>query len=432
MAHEGSSSDSRPMDRVSSEFARTASGELKQVAEGVYLLPGFGNCTLIVAEDGAVVIDPGLFQNGPRVVTALRSLTDLPVRYVVYTHGHYDHAFGTPAILEDAAVRGFAAPAIVGHVNVAKRFARYQKTAGHLAETYTMQFASWTKGGVLGGGAGGDVVRKAIYVPPNLEYEDRIVLGVGGLSLHCRHGLGETDDHTWVWIPERKVIVGGDFIVSSIPNAGTPFRVQRYVLEWAETLEEMAGLDPVSVVSGHGGIYRGDQVLPMLQVTAEALRYLEDEVVRRLNEGQWYEEILNAVELPDSLAASPFLQPVYGCTAFAVHSILRRYTGWYDGNPSHLFPSPGAEIANEVLGLAGGADAVLQRARTLAAAGERSAIQRALHLLDFVIEAGSAGSDEVAEARRLKAESLDARAEHEDSFIARNILASAAVLEKER
>ena len=138
------------MDAVSTAFAATVSGELKEVAEDVHLLPGFGNCTLIIGQTSAAVVDPGLFQNGPRVVRALRSLTDLPVRYVIYTHGHYDHAFGTPAILEEAAERGFAAPIIVGHANVAKRFDRYRKTTGHLAETYTMQFASWTKGGVMG------------------------------------------------------------------------------------------------------------------------------------------------------------------------------------------------------------------------------------------------------------------------------------------
>jgi alkyl sulfatase BDS1-like metallo-beta-lactamase superfamily hydrolase len=329
--------------------------------------------------------------------------------------------------MEEAAERGFAPPAIVGHVNVAKRFDRYRKTTGHLAETYTMQFASWTKGGVLGGDDGGDVARKAVYFPPTLAYEDRIALNLDDLTLHCRHGLGETDDHTWVWIPERRTIVGGDFIVSSIPNAGAPFRVQRYVLEWAETLEEMAGLDPAIVVSGHGGIFRDGKAMAMLKITSEALRYLEDEVVRRLNEGQWYEEILHAVELPEALARSSFLQPIYGCTTFAVHSILRRYTGWYDGNPSHLFPSTSAEIAREVLGLAGSPDVVMKRARALAAQGERSALQLALHFLDFVIQGGAAQAEE---ARGLKAEYLDARAEQEDSFIARNILASAAVLER--
>ncbi|UCE85583.1 MAG: MBL fold metallo-hydrolase, partial [Deltaproteobacteria bacterium] len=232
----------RKRESISEAFAKTTSGELQEVADGVYLLPGFGNCTLVVGRDGIAVIDPGLYANGPRVVRELRALSDAPVRYVLYTHGHYDHAFGTPAILEDAQARGHAAPGIVGHANVAKRFARYRKTAGHLAQTYSLQFASWTRAGVLGGGDGGDVVRRARYHPPTLEYHDRIALGLGDLTLQCHHGLGETDDHTWVWIPERRVIVGGDFIVSSIPNAGTPFRVQRYVLEWAETLEAMAGL----------------------------------------------------------------------------------------------------------------------------------------------------------------------------------------------
>jgi alkyl sulfatase BDS1-like metallo-beta-lactamase superfamily hydrolase len=413
---------------VSELFAKTVSGDLKQVADGVYVLPGFGNCTIAIGEDGIAVIDPGLFANGPRVVTEMRKLSDAPVRIVIYTHGHYDHAFGTPAILEDAAERGHAAPSIVGHVNVAKRFARYQKTAGHLAETYSVQFASWTRAGVLGGRDGGDVVRQARYFPPTLEYESRIVLSLGDLTLHCRHGLGETDDHTWVWIPERKTIVGGDFIVSSIPNAGAPFRVQRYVVEWAEALEEMAGLEPDAVVSGHGGIFRGDEAQAMLLTTARALRWLEDEVVRRLNAGQWYEEIVQAVDLPDDLKCSPYLQSLYGCPTFAVHAILRRYTGWYNGNPSTLFPSSPAAIAGEVLALAGGSRALIERAQNLATEGHREALQRALHLLDFVIF--GEGEEELT-ARRLKAELLRARAEQETSFIARNILQSAALLQAE-
>jgi alkyl sulfatase BDS1-like metallo-beta-lactamase superfamily hydrolase len=418
----------RKRDSVSEAFAKTVSGDLQEVADGVFLLPGFGNCTIVIGRDGIAVIDPGLYANGPRVVKEMRTLSDAPVRYVIYTHGHYDHAFGTPAILEDAAARGHAAPSIVGHVNVAKRFARYQKTAGHLAQTYRIQFASWTRAGVLGGRDGGAVARRARYYPPNLEYQDRVALTLGDLTLQCRHGLGETDDHTWVWIPERKVIVGGDFIVSSIPNAGTPFRVQRYVLEWAETLEAMAGLAPEAVISGHGGVYRGDDAQAMLTTTARALRWLEDEVVRRLNEGQWYEEIVQAVDLPDELKQSPYLRPVYGCPTFAVHAILRRYTGWYDGNPSNLFPSARAEVAEEVLGLAGGSANVLERAHALAAEKDRDALQRALHLVDFVIQGG--GEDAPA-ARRLKAELLAARAEHEPSFIARNILQSAALLESE-
>lgn len=401
-----------PLDRMTS-------GPLQEVAPGVHLLPGFGNTTFVIGRDGVAVVDPGLFINGPRVVRELRSLTALPVRWVVYTHGHYDHAFGTPALFDDAAERGHAAPVVVGHANVARRFARYQKTAGHLAQTFDMQFASW-------GGRGGDVVRHARYYPPTLSYEHGATLSLGDLTLDCRHGLGETDDHTWIWIPERRVIVGGDFIVSSLPNAGTPFRVQRYVLEWAETLEAMAALDPAAVISGHGGVFT-DDAREMLVVTARALRWLEDEVVRRLNAEQWYEQILHEVTLPPDLEGHAYLQPVYGSTAFAVHSILRRYTGWYDGNPSTLFASTRAEIAHEVLGLAGGAEPVLARARALHASGALADVQRALHLVDFVLFDGGPQADA---ARALKAELLAARAAVEPSFVARNILASAAKLER--
>jgi len=395
--------------------------EAREIAPGVFFLAGFGNTTLIVGSEGVAVVDPGLFTNGPRVVEELRRITDLPVRYVIYTHGHYDHAFGTPALLEDAAARGHIAPDVVGHVNVAKRFARYAKTSGHLAATFDAQFAIWDR-------HGGDVVRSAVYCPPTIGYEDRLELdGLGGQPLECRHGLGETDDHTWVWVPGPKVIVGGDFIVSSLPNAGTPFRVQRYVLEWAEALEEMASLDPAAVVSGHGGVFR-EHAQEMLHTTASALRYLDGEVVRRLNEGQWQEQILAEVELPDDLANSSYLQPLYGCTAFAVRDVMRRYMGWYDGNPSMLFPSPRAEVAHEVVALAGGTGPVLDRARVLAGSEATEDLQRALHLVDFVL---FHGDGQMVEAHTLKAELLDARAGRERSFVAHNILASAAVLERE-
>ena len=72
--------------------------------------------------------------------------------------------------------------------------------------------------------------------------------------------------------------------------------------------------------------------------------------------------------------------------------------------------------------------ALIERAQALAAEGHREALQRALHLLDFVIF--DAGEQEL-NARRLKADLLGARAEQETSFIARNILQSAALLEAE-
>ncbi len=107
---------------------------------------------------------------------------------------------------------------------------------------------------------------------------------------------------------------------------------------------------------------------------------------------------------------------------------MRRYMGWYDGNPSMLFPSTRAEIAGEVVLLSGGTDPILERARALSASGDTDDIQRALHLVDFVLFHAGEG---VTEARALKADLLETRSKQERSFVAHNILASAARLERE-
>ena len=71
---------------------------------------------------------------------------------------------------------------------------------------------------------------------------------------------------------------------------------------------------------------------------------------------------------------------------------------------------------------------MLDRARALAVSDDTADLQRALHLVDLVLFHGDGQLDE---ARTLKADLLDARAATERSFVAHNILASAAVLERE-
>lgn len=78
----------------------------------------------------------------------------------------------------------------------------------------------------------------------------------------------------------------------------------RYVLEWAEALEEMAAVELAAVVSGHGDVFT-DDATDMLLTTSRALRWLDAEVVRRINAGQWQEQILAEVQLPDVLTGAP-------------------------------------------------------------------------------------------------------------------------------
>jgi len=396
-------------------------GEPQEVAPGIWMVPGFGNATLLLTDDGAAVVDPATRQNGPRILRELRERTQAPVRFIIYTHGHADHAFGTGPLLDEAAQRGDAPPQIVGHERVLDRLARYQRLQGQHEHINRVQFAippdreSFPR----------------VYYPPTVTYHDRLSLRLGDLTLECRHGIGETDDATWVWVPERRTIIAGDFIVSSCPNVGNPFKVQRYTLEWAEALEEMAALEPEHVIPGHGALLDRQGAQDLLLGTARAVRHLEDEVIRRLNAGQWHEQILEEVDLPDDLKEKPYLAPIYGCPRFVVHGILRLYSGWFDGNAGNLFPSTRAEIGEDVVGLAGGAAPLLERARALKDKGGLRNVQRALHLVDFVLFGEGEDGPSARQAHALKAELLEARAEVEPSFIARNIFRNGATRERE-
>jgi alkyl sulfatase BDS1-like metallo-beta-lactamase superfamily hydrolase len=170
------------------------------------------------------------------------------------------------------------------------------------------------------------------------------------------------------------------------------------------------------MLPGHGAAISGTgKVEEACRTVARALRSLDDQVVEMLNEGKWQEEVLNSFAWPEEFASSPYLAPIYGHPYFVVQALLRQYHGWYDGNPSHLFPAASGEIAQQFLGMAGGSEKVLAKARELADAEK---IQLALHMVDFVLDAGV---EPRGEALELKASLLENMAAKERSLIARNI-----------
>src|SRR5262249_46623075 len=121
--------------------------------------------------------------------------------------------------------------------------------------------------------------------------------------------------------------------------------------------------------------------------------------------------------LPAELAGKPFLAPIYGCTAFIVRDVIRRYAGWWSGQPSQLFPVSRRDHARDLLALCG-RDALLAQARSLRNSGQ---LKRALAIADEAVD----GDAEDQEARRLNAEILEAMASTEPSFIARNLFRGA-------
>jgi len=384
--------------------------------------PVAGSSGVVITDEGIVVVDTGIAAGGPDRVKRIRERTDKPFHTIIFTHGHGDHAGGAGAFLEDAEKRGHPKPRIVAHELVTKRFDKYQLLWGRRQYINSLQFPSRTAVDTPGKPA---VTKPPKYYYPDVTYRDYMEFKLGGLTFELYYGLGETDDATWVWIPERKTAIVGDLLIAGCPNTGNPLKEQRYTLEWAEALEKIASKNPDYIIAAAGPVIRGRLTQEVCLDTARFLRYIQDEVVKLLNQGYWIEDIIEKVKVPEELMNKPWLAPTYGHPVFVIHDVYRRYTGWYDGNPSELFPSKSPEIAAELLGLVA-PQQLLKRARALQQAGNP---QLALHLTDFVIK-GSQNVSEQKEALELKTALLNDRADIEPSLIARHILRSGATIIK--
>jgi len=390
-------------------------GEGQQATSDIVRL-GIGNTSVVYTDDGVVVIDLPLGNRiGRKAIEAIRRRTDRPIHAIIYTHGHIDHIWSVPVFFADAEAHKYARPHIIGHKNVARRFDRYQRLKGQHEHINTIQFAI----------PSGEPVLPQQFYYPDITFDDVMQFKLGGLTFELYSYYGETDDSLWVWIPERKTALVGDLLIGGVPNVGNPFKVQRWALEWAQALEAIADKNPDFVVSA-GQILSKDLAKDTLLDTARYLRFIEDEVVRLLNEGCWIEDIIDKIKVPEDLAQKPWLQPVYGHPTFVIHGVHRRYAGWYNGNPSELFPARSAEIAAEVVKLAGAAK-ILQEAQRLKKDGN---IQLSLNVIDFLVK-GTQDKSVRKEALLLKSELLQARADVEPSYIARNIFHAGAALTKQ-
>jgi alkyl sulfatase BDS1-like metallo-beta-lactamase superfamily hydrolase len=389
--------------------SRAKLGTLERLGPGVAQFHGFCNVGFVWRGGEALAVDTSSPALGARAIASLREATDARLAHVVYTHGHVDHAGGAAAFLADAESRGHPRPLVWAHEDVPARFARYLATWGWNNEVNRRQFRL---------PPGTEAFPKR-FVAPDRTYRERTTLELAGEPVELVHARGETDDATWVFLPERRVALVGDLCVSSLPNTGNPNKPQRYTLGWAQALEAIAARRPELVIPGHGDPIRGELALEVLVETARALRFLHDAVLERLNAGRWPDEIVDEdLRLPPDLEAKPYLRPIYGCRQFVVRDVLRMYAGWWGGDPAALLPAPRAQVARDLVAAAG-RRALLERARKLAADGEP---RRALHLATLVAQADAAD----AEAAALVADVCEALAKSESSFIVQSFYRSAA------
>jgi alkyl sulfatase BDS1-like metallo-beta-lactamase superfamily hydrolase len=405
---------------VADEPTNRVTQELSEVADGVAVVESFSHAVAVRTDDGLVVFDASGAHTGAQVVEALRGWSDAPVHTLVYTHGHVDHVGGSGAFVADAAARGHARPRVVAHAAVARRFARYRRTDGWNLIINARQFGGIRDRSLRIGGEGPSRFLPDDVAAPDLTYTDRLALTVGGLDVELRHGRGETDDHTWAWIPSLRAVACGDFLIWNFPNAGNPQKVQRYPDEWAAALRQMAALEPELLLPAHGlPIGGAERIRRVLETVAGTLEDLVDRVLALMNEGATLDQVVHEVRVPDDVLALPYLRPLYDEPEFVVRNVWRLYGGWWDGDPAHLKPPREAELAAEVAALAGGAHVLAERAAALAEAGD---LRLACQLAEWAATAAPGDEDVRAVRRRV----YEQRRRAEPSLMSKGIYAAAA------
>lgn len=390
----------------------------QEIAPDLLFFKGVAAISVVDTGAGLVMLDAGTPRDADRVYEAVREWRpDTPLVAAVYSHHHMDHIWATRRFDEEAAQRGWTRPVVYAQTLLPEHFDRYRKTQAWNNAINLRQFV---------GRREANPRWPVNFRYPDVTFDRDLTLTVGDLSFEMHHARGETDDHLWVWVPQRGWLFPGDLFIWAVPNAGNPQKVQRYCEEWGTALRAMAARKPGLLLCGHGmPIVGAARIEQALTDTAEYLESIERQTIALMNQALPLDEILQRVQPPAHLADRPYLQPIYDHPQFLVRNVWRRYGGWWDGEPDNLLPAPRAQQAREWVALAGGLARVLERVETLQAEGD---LRMAAHL----VEMAALAEPDSAPAHEARVRVYAARSQIERATMSRGIFNHAAESSRER
>ena len=379
--------------------------ELIEVTEGIYVGVGYGlaNSIMVETSNNVVIIDTlGSEENAQELYDKFRKVTDKPVKAIIYTHNHLDHVGGATIFYDEFK------PEIYAQENITYNLDNITTTIRPIIfERSARQFGiPLPENEIIHQGIGGflEINSSSVLgiVRPSILFDDKLTLEIDNLTFELVHVPGETDDHLYVYIPEKEAVMVGDNFYRSFANLyairGTKFRNP---MEWVRSLDKIRTLNAMYLVPSHSRPISGNEnVQKALTDYRDGIQFLHDQTIRNINKGLTPDEIVQKVKLPEHLANSPYLKPFYGSLSSYIRSTFSGYLGWFSGNITDLHPLSPEERAIKISNLASKQVKLLDEVKLAISNRE---YQWALELADMIL----AIDPEDKDAKNLKADASD-------------------------
>ena len=203
-----------------------------------------GDVAVRVTPDGLIVVDDKFANQAADVFAQVKNVSPLPVKYVLNTHHHGDHAAGNAYVRDTLGVN------IIAHRNIRANFLRI-KQAGE----------------------------------PNITFANEAEVHLGGVEVQLRwFGRGHTNGDTVIYFPDLKTIHTGDLIIDAIPVIDHP--AGGSAIEFLTTIDRMLTLDFDTAILGHGRTMTKQEVRDYRARFAEMNRRMKAVIQRGVTKDQ--------------------------------------------------------------------------------------------------------------------------------------------------